>query len=100
MPCWHYPFYQLTNGRFKVPIGEILELLPEAFDPQATRNFRVKNYQSFELGLDHLNDDDDYIQKSLRTDITTMFQFLIYCFGIILYNIVWPIIWEYRVYII
>ena len=66
MPCWHQPFYTYVGERKLVPIGEFIDLLPDQFDPTVTRSFRAKNYQSFELGLDHLNDDDDYINSSME----------------------------------
>ena len=53
-PCWHYPFIDITQGVYNHSIAGFIDLLPERFDPTAARNFRVKNYQSFELGLDHL----------------------------------------------
>ena len=55
------------NDPKKVPIGEYLEYLPENFNPQAGHSFKTKNYQSFELGLDHLNNNEDYIKSSLKT---------------------------------
>ena len=67
MPCWHQPFVQITNGQYNYSIADFIDLLPTNFDPTATRNFRVKNYQSFELGLDHLRDDDEYINQSIKT---------------------------------
>ena len=53
-PCWHYPFIEITQGIYNHSIAGFIDLLPDRFDPTTTRNFRVKNYQSFELGLDHL----------------------------------------------
>ena len=38
--------------------------MPEKWDPTVSSSFRARNYQTFELGLDHLNDNDDYIQDS------------------------------------
>ena len=66
MPCWHWPFYEMLGYEKEVPIGEFLDQLPTVFSPNISRNFRTKNYQSFELGMDHLNDDDDYINESLQ----------------------------------
>ena len=54
------------NGREKVPIEEFLESLPSVFNGSHTRNFRAKNYQAFEFGLDHLNDDQNYINTQLE----------------------------------
>jgi len=54
-------------GREKVEIEEFLDLLPSVFNASHTRNFRAKNYQAFEMGMDHLNDDDDYINGMLKT---------------------------------
>ena len=67
MPCWHHPFIEITNGQYNYSITDFIDLLPSRFDPSATRNFRVKNYQSFELGLDHLREDDEYINRSIKT---------------------------------
>ena len=67
MPCWHHPFIEITNGHYNYSITDFIDLLPSRFDPSATRNFRVKNYQSFELGLDHLREDDEYINRSIKT---------------------------------
>ena len=58
MPCWNWPFYKMLGRRKDVPITEFLDKLPDVFDPTISRNFRAKNYQSFELGLDHLNNND------------------------------------------
>ena len=66
MPCWREPFRSFMGGREKVPIEEFLEKLPQVFNATHTRNFRAKNYQAFEMGLDHLNDDEDYINRELK----------------------------------
>ena len=63
MPCWHQPFYTFNGERKFVPLGEFMDLLPETFDTKVTRNFRARNYQAFEMGMDHLNDDDEYIRS-------------------------------------
>ena len=65
-PCWKEPFISFLGGREKVEIEEFLDLLPFVFNASHTRNFRSRNYQAFEMGLDHLNDDDQYIQKELK----------------------------------
>lgn len=66
MPCWKEPFYTFLDGREKVSVGDFLDVLPDVFDMTHTRNFRAKNFQSFEFGMDHFNDDDSYIQKELK----------------------------------
>ena len=66
MPCWKEPFVTFLGGREKVPIEEFLDLLPQVFNNSHTRNFRAKNYQAFEMGLDHLNDDEEYIINELQ----------------------------------
>ena len=63
--CWGEPFTTFLNGREKAPITDFWDKMPENWDPTVSSNFRARNYQSFELGLDHLNDNDDYIQDSL-----------------------------------
>ncbi|CBY36031.1 unnamed protein product [Oikopleura dioica] len=65
-PCWNRPFYKFNGDRLGIPIGEFLDNLPASFDPTASSNFRAKNYQSFELGLDHLNDNPAYIRSQLE----------------------------------
>ena len=65
-PCWHEPFDTFLDGRSKVSISDFWDAMPGRWDPHVTRNFRARNYQSFELGMDHLNDDDDYIQGGLQ----------------------------------
>jgi hypothetical protein len=65
MPCWKEPFLSFL-GREEVSIEEYLDVLPQIFDEKTTRNFRSKNYQSFEFGLDHLNDDEKYIQTEMK----------------------------------
>ena len=42
------------------------DLLPQVFDGSVTRSFRSKNYQAFEFGLDHLNNDGNYILSELQ----------------------------------
>ena len=66
MPCWKEPFVSFLGGREKVPVEQFLDDLPKVFDPKHTRSFRAKNYQAFEFGLDHLNDDDAYIRAELK----------------------------------
>ena len=56
----------MNNETKNVSIGDFLEGLPRTFNRNITRNFRAKNYQSFELGMDHLNDDKDYWNKMFR----------------------------------
>ena len=65
-PCWNRPFYQFNGNRLGILTGEFLDNLPENFDPSASRNFRAKNFQSFELGLDHLNDNPAYVKSQLE----------------------------------
>ena len=60
------PFITFLDGKEKVPIGDFLNVLPKVFKNDQTRNFRAKNYQSFEFGMDHLNDDEKYIKKELE----------------------------------
>ena len=66
MPCWKEPFISFMAGEKDVPVEEFPDLLPDVFDESHTRNFRAKNYQAFEFGLDHLNDDDEYIKRELQ----------------------------------
>lgn len=66
MPCWNWPFYEMLGNRKDVPINEFLDNLPNVFNANISRNFRTKNYQSFELGMNHLNDDDNYIMEKLH----------------------------------
>ena len=55
------------NGNSKnVSINQFLDNLPHIFDPNISRNFRARNYQSFELGMDHLSDDKTYWQNSFK----------------------------------
>jgi hypothetical protein len=64
--CWKQPFKKMLGNREKVPIEEFLDLLPKIFDEKIGQNFRAKNYQSFEMGLDHLNNDEEYISTELE----------------------------------
>ena len=66
MPCWKEPFISFVDGEENVPIEEFLDMLPSIFNATHTRNFRAKNYQAFEFGLDHLNDDESYINHELE----------------------------------
>ena len=66
MPCWNYPYYEMLGNQKNVSIHEFLERLPSIFNTDINRNFRAKNYQSFELGFDHLNDDDEYIEEMIQ----------------------------------
>ena len=66
MPCWKEPFKTFLGGREKVEIEDFIDLLPQVFNKTHSRNFRAKNYQAFEMGLDHLNDDDEYIINELQ----------------------------------
>lgn len=66
MPCWGEPFRSFNNGREDLPVGEFLENLPKLFNASETRNFRSKNYQAFEMGMDHLNDNTAYILRNLK----------------------------------
>ena len=75
-PCWNRPFYQFNGNRLGISTGEFLDNLPENFDPMASRNFRAKNFQSFELGLDHLNDNPAYIKSQLER-LETQFDLVI-----------------------
>ena len=47
-------------------ITDFWDAMPGRWDSSVTRSFRARNYQSFELGMDHLNDDDGYIQGGLK----------------------------------
>ncbi|CAG5090588.1 Oidioi.mRNA.OKI2018_I69.PAR.g12656.t1.cds [Oikopleura dioica] len=75
-PCWNRPFYQFNGDRLGISTGEFLDSLPENFDPTVSRNFRAKNFQSFELGLDHLNDDPAYIKSQMEL-LETQFDLVI-----------------------
>jgi hypothetical protein len=66
MPCWGEPFRSFNNGREDLPIGEYLDNLPKLFNASETRNFRSKNYQAFEMGMDHLNDNTASILRNLK----------------------------------
>ena len=63
--CARVPFAQIANGRNDMPVDEFINILPDKFDPQLPYNYRVKNWQAFELGMDHLNEDVDYVKESL-----------------------------------
>ena len=81
MPCWKEPFFTFLNGTERLPIEQFIDILPDVFNGSQGRSFRTKNYQSFEMGLDHLNDDDEYIQTQLKRvdeqfDLGTWFKMI------------------------
>ena len=59
-----------------MPVDEFINILPEQFNGSLPYNYRVKNWQAFELGLDHLNDDVDYVKESLAR-LDTQFDLVI-----------------------
>lgn len=38
----------------------------EKFDPEINWIFRTRNFQAFELGLDYMNESDDYLQDRIQ----------------------------------
>ncbi|CAG5112986.1 Oidioi.mRNA.OKI2018_I69.chr2.g7138.t1.cds [Oikopleura dioica] len=77
MPCWGEPFRSFNNGREDLPVGEFLDNLPKLFNASETRNFRSKNYQAFEMGMDHLNDNTAYILRNLKRLDQHNFDFVV-----------------------
>ena len=73
--CALLPFTEIAKKR-NMPFDDFLKILPDNFNSSAPFNFRVKNWQAFELGMDHLNDDDEYVHKSLET-LSSQFDLVI-----------------------
>lgn len=46
-------------------VDDFINVLPDRFNASMPFNYRVKNWQAFELGMDHLNEDLDYVRQSL-----------------------------------
>ena len=69
------PFTEIAKGP-NMPFDDFIKILPDRFNSSAPFNFRVKNWQAFEFGMDHLNHDDEYIHKSLET-LTHQFDLVI-----------------------
>jgi len=65
--CMRVPFAQIAGGRNDMPLDEFIDILPDKFNATMPLNYRVKNWQAFEMGMDHLNDDPDYVRQSLAT---------------------------------
>lgn len=54
------------NGEMFVPLNEWLDVAPDVFDGAKAHSYRASNYQAFEMGMDHLNTDEAYIQSSIE----------------------------------
>ena len=63
--CARVPFAQIA-GRNDMKVDDFIAILSDKFDPKLPFNYRVKNWQAFELGMDHLNEDPIYIEESLK----------------------------------
>ena len=59
-------------------VDDFIAILPDKFDPKLPYNYRVKNWQAFELGMDHLNENIMYIDESLKI-LEQQFDFPISC---------------------
>ena len=46
-------------------VDDFIDILPDKFNSKLPLNYRVKNWQAFELGMDHLNEDPEYVRQSL-----------------------------------
>ena len=67
LPCWNEPWMSFLDTKLhNVSFENFLEELPGIFDPNRAINFRAKNFQAFEMGMDHLNDNDKYIKKNIE----------------------------------
>ena len=67
MPCWNEPFMSfLGTKQNNVKFETFVERLPNIFSPNHDLSFRAKNYQAFEMGMDHLNEDEGYIESSIQ----------------------------------
>ena len=60
------PYVQIADGRSDMDVDDFIAILPQKFNSTMPLNYRVKNWQAFELGMDHLNEDPDYVRKSLE----------------------------------
>ena len=63
--CARVPFAQIA-GKNDMRVDDFIAILPDKFDPKLPYNYRVKNWQAFELGMDHLNENVTYIEESLK----------------------------------
>ena len=63
------PFVQIADGRADMPFDDFLKILPEKFDPKLPYNYRIKNWQAFELGMDHLNEHDSYVKSRIQLNL-------------------------------
>ena len=59
------PFSLIADGQSDMNIDDFIDILPDRFNANMPLNYRVKNWQAFELGMDHLNEDPDYVRESL-----------------------------------
>ena len=62
-PCWYEPYMTFMNGNKYVPFPEYLNMLPDVFDGEKAHSYRSSNYQAFEMGMDHLDNDAMYIMS-------------------------------------
>ena len=59
------PFTQIADGNNTMSVDDFIDILPDKFNSKLPLNYRVKNWQAFELGMDHLNEDPEYVRQSL-----------------------------------
>ena len=72
--CITYPYFHIAKGR-KITFEEYLNVVFDELNASIPWFFRSKNFQSFDLGLDPLLDDDTEIAKAVRqldTEIDVM----------------------------
>ena len=59
----------ILNGRLNVTVGDFLEQLDKKFDPEVNWIFRTRNFQAFELGLDYMNDSQEYLREQIKGNL-------------------------------
>jgi hypothetical protein len=76
LACVGAPFLEMLGGANQ-PFEKFVDCIPDCFDPSAPWSFRAKNFQSFEMGMDNLNEnDEDYINNYLK-DFDKQMDFVI-----------------------
>ncbi|CAG5111183.1 Oidioi.mRNA.OKI2018_I69.chr2.g5515.t1.cds [Oikopleura dioica] len=81
--CWEAPFESIvrrSNSTFeneKPDINEFLSILPENYDAADGWNFRVRNLQSYEMGLDMDKMDDFLFVKQYFEKLDTQYDLVL-----------------------
>lgn len=74
--CMGQPFVSINNNTAQVSANDYLDHLEERYDPDMPWAFRMRNFQSFEMGLDKELEDDKEIQQFLD-DLENQFHFVV-----------------------